>query len=166
LQKLTPRWDRERPARNITNESTTAHVPLPGAATPDYDAFCQDFKQRSRLPVAMNDRWLRIYGTRASLLLDLIEADQSLAEVFDDETGALAAEVVFSFRHEFATTLSDCLLRRTMVGLNSSCGLTAVAAAGAIAGKYLGWSEARRAQEIDLYRRAIGNLLAHQNNPW
>jgi hypothetical protein len=39
-----------------------------------------------------------------------------------------------------------------MVGLNSSRGLTAVEAAGAIARKYLGWSDQRVQQEIVAYR--------------
>jgi glycerol-3-phosphate dehydrogenase len=133
----------------------TDHDPLPGAATASFDTFCANFKQRSRLPEATNDRLLRIYGTRGSLLLDLISEDASLAKVFDSETGALAAEVVFAFRQELATTLADCLLRRTMVGLNSSRGLTAVEAAGAIARKYLGWSERRVEQEIVAYRDEV-----------
>jgi glycerol-3-phosphate dehydrogenase len=86
------------------------------------------------------------------LLLKLIAEDESLAKVFDSETGALSAEIVFAFTHEFATTLADCLLRRSMVGLNSSRGLAAVEAAGAIARKYLGWTEQRVQQEIVAYR--------------
>jgi len=39
-----------------------------------------------------------------------------------------------------------------MVGLNSSRGLAAVEAAGAIARKYLGWTEQRVQQEIVAYR--------------
>jgi glycerol-3-phosphate dehydrogenase len=153
--------------RKVSTKSMTAQIPLPGANAEDFDVFCDEFKQRSALPVATNDRLLRIYGTRAALLLDLIEADESLSDIFDDETGALAAEVVFAFKHELATTLADCLLRRTMVGLNSSCGLKAVAAAAAIAGKHLGWSESRMAQEIADYRngRASRNPLAERNKP-
>jgi glycerol-3-phosphate dehydrogenase len=167
LKKLTPRWDREQLARKAISQSTTAHESLPGAGTTDFNSFCREFKQRSPFPEATSDRWLRIYGTRASLILDLLKADPSLAEVFDDETGARAAEVVFAFEHELATTLADCLLRRTMVGLNSSRGLKAVAAAAAIAGKHLGWSESRMAQEIADYRKgiAIRNPLAEQNKP-
>jgi len=136
-------------------ECATNREPLPGAATADFDTFCADFKQHSRLPETTNDRLLRIYGTRVSLLLNLIAEDASLAKVFDSETGALSAEVVFAFRQEFATTLADCLLRRTMVGLNSSRGLTAVEAAGAIALDHLGWSERRVEQEIVAYRKEI-----------
>ena len=140
------------PSHSDFFECTTGRYPLPGAATADFDTFCVNFKQHSRLPEATNDRLLRIYGTRVSLLLDLIEKDASLAKVFDSETGALSAEVVFAFTHELATTLGDCLLRRTMVGLNSSRGLTAVEAAGAIARKYLGWTDQRVQQEIVAYR--------------
>jgi glycerol-3-phosphate dehydrogenase len=153
LKKLPPHRDRS------ARECTTAREPLPGALTADFATFCKDFKQRSALPDATNDRLLRIYGIRASLIFDLIAEDQSLAEAFDSETGALAAEVVFSFRQELATTLADCLLRRTMVGLNSSCGLTAVAAVGAIARKYLGWSEGRVARDIAAYQQEVSLRL-------
>ena len=132
---------------------TTCRDSLPGAV--DFDAFCANFKRHSQLPETTNDRLLRIYGTRVSLLLMLIAEDASLAKVFDSETGALSAEIVFAFRHEFATTLGDCMLRRTMVGLNSSRGLAAVEAAGAIAGKYLGWTERRIDDEIAAYRKEV-----------
>ena len=153
LKKLPSYSDPSRPARSF--ECATNRDPLPGAATADFDTFCANLKQHSHLTEATNDRLLRIYGTRASLLLDLIEEDASLAKVFDSETGALSAEVVFAFRHELATTLADCLLRRTMVGLNSSCGLMAVEPAGAIAGTYLGWSEERVELEISAYRNEV-----------
>ena len=42
-----------------------------------------------------------------------------------------------------------------MVGLNSSRGLAAVESAGAIAQKYLGWSEQRVEQEIVAYRKEV-----------
>jgi glycerol-3-phosphate dehydrogenase len=146
---------KQLPSRSRSFACTTDRDPLPGAATADFDSFSTSFKEQSCLPEATNDRLLRIYGTRACLLLDLIAEDASLAHLFDSETGALSAEVVFAFTHEFATTLADCLLRRTMVGLNSSRGLAAIEAAGAIAQKYLGWTEQRGEQEIVAYRKEI-----------
>jgi len=143
------------PSHSHSLECTTDRDPLPGAATTDFDSFCIDFKEHSRLPETTNDRLLRIYGTRVSLLLNLIADDPSLAKIFDSETGALSAEVVFAFTHEFATSLADCLLRRTMVGLNSARGLAAVEAAGAIARKYLGWTEQRVEDEIAAYRNEV-----------
>ena len=138
-----------------SRSSLTTRSPLPGAIASDFAAFCDNFKQLSPLPETTNNRLLRIYGTRASLLLNLIKESPSLAEPFDSETGALAAEVVFAFKQEMATTLSDCLLRRTMVGLNSSCGLTSLEAAGSIALKYLGWSRKRVAEEVVSYREEV-----------
>ena len=129
---------------------TTDRVPLPGAAEIDFGSFEQKFRQR-RLPDTLHERWWRIYGARAGELLDLVAEDHSLSEVFDAETGAIAAEVVFAFKQELAQTLSDCLLRRTMVGLNSTRGLAAVDAAARIAQRSLGWSEGRMKQEIAAY---------------
>ena len=136
-------------------ECTTDSEHLPGAAAPDFDAFCEEFKRTSGLPEIAGDRWLRIYGTRSALVLKLLSEDATLAEMFDPETGAIAAEVVLAFKHELAQTLADCLLRRTMVGLNSSCGLDAVDAAARIAQKHLGWSDRRVAEQTAAYRKEI-----------
>jgi glycerol-3-phosphate dehydrogenase len=133
----------------------TAQVLLPGAATRECESVSNDFKQDSAFAETTIDHLLRTYGTRGTDILKLAEDDRLLGEVFDVETGAIAAEVVFSFRNEFAQTLSDCLLRRTMVGLNSTCGLDAVEAAAKIAQTHLGWSEVRAAQEIEAYRIEI-----------
>jgi len=136
----------------------TDQVPLPGA-TPDTSSnfvdFCKDFKQNSALPEAISERLLRVYGTRSAAILKLVADDFSLAEVFDAETRAIAAEVVYAFEHELAETLTDCLLRRTMVGLNSTSGLTAVEAVAIIAQNHLGWSQDRVAEEVSSYRKYV-----------
>jgi glycerol-3-phosphate dehydrogenase len=137
----------------------TDQVPLPGAATPDttsnFADFCKAFKQNSGLPEAISERLLRIYGTRSAAIVKLVADDFSLAEVFDSETQAIAAEVVYAFEHELAQTLTDCLLRRTMVGLNSAVGLNAVEAAAIIAQNHLGWSKDRVAEEVSSYRKYV-----------
>lgn len=141
--------------QNSSPKCATAQVPLPGAAVPDFEAFCKDFKQSSGLPTATSNHLLRTYGARSSVILELVGEDSSLAEVFDIETGAIAAEVVFAFKDELAQSLSDCLLRRTMVGLNSACGLNAVDAAARVAQKHLGWHEERVKQEIGSYQNYV-----------
>lgn len=134
---------------------TTAEVPLPGAATDDFARFSESFMAESVLPEAASRRLLRIYGTRAREVLEIAREDSELLEPFSSETGAMGAEVVMSFRHELAQTLSDCLLRRTMVGMNRAAGLDADEAAARIARKYLGWSNAQAEQEVTHYRRYI-----------
>lgn len=147
-----------------TVKCRTEQEPLPGAAAPDpnsrFEDFGNDFKLASGLPEAISDRLLRIYGTRSAAIVKLTANDLALADVFDVETQALAAEVVYSFKHELAQTLADCLLRRTMVGFNSTCGVNAVEAAAKIAQKYLGWSQARAEQEVADYQTYIARFRA------
>ncbi len=140
----------------------TSQVALPGAAAlekgSNFTDFSQDFKQSSGLPPAISDRLSRIYGTRSAEVVRLIAGNSSLAKVFDEETQAIAAEVVYSFEHELAVTLVDCLLRRTMVGLNSTCGLDALGQAATIAQNHLGWTNERVSREVSNYRRYVGRF--------
>jgi glycerol-3-phosphate dehydrogenase len=136
----------------------TEQQPLPGAKTSDLEEFEKDFKQQCGLPETISQRLLRIYGVRAAEILKLISAAPSLRKVFDEETQAVAAEVIYAFRNERARTLSDCLLRRTMVGLNSTCGFNAVEAAARIAGEHLGWSESRMLQEVANHRDYVARF--------
>jgi glycerol-3-phosphate dehydrogenase len=128
----------------------TADEPLPGALC---ESFAAQFKRESNLPEPMAERLLKIYGARAAEVSKLAAGEEGLREPFSQVSGAISAEVVFSFREEMAQTLSDCLWRRTMVGLNSEAGLDAIEAAAKVAQKYLGWDEERAAREVDDYRK-------------
>ncbi|MGI8896809.1 MAG: glycerol-3-phosphate dehydrogenase [Pyrinomonadaceae bacterium] len=134
---------------------STAGGGLPGAEAKHFRSFSEKFKRDSGLSSQTSERLLRVYGTRASKVLNLCAQDESLAETFDWKTGAIAAEVLFSFQQEMAETLADCLLRRTMVGLNSSVGVGADERAAAIAREYLGWSETRVQEELAAYRSYV-----------
>jgi glycerol-3-phosphate dehydrogenase len=145
--------------RRSAPRCVTDREPLPGAVTPEFAAFCKDFRLSSGLTEATANRCLRIYGTRAAVIRELIVQDASLGEVCDEETGALAAEVVFAFKHEGAQTLADCLLRRTMIGLNSSCGLAALAAVAGIAQQQLGWTAEKTTAELESYQKEVDHRL-------
>lgn len=137
-------------------ECRTASVDLPGAIR-DTDGLRSELQQK-RLESKSIDHLLRVYGARALNVLALAAEDESLLAVFDEETGALAAEVVHAFRNEFATTLADVLLRRTMVGLNSTLGRDAVEAVAKIAQRFLGLTEERSAREVSDYRHSIARF--------
>jgi glycerol-3-phosphate dehydrogenase len=134
---------------------TTAARPLPGAAAADFAAFREAFKSQSRLPPKCSERLLKVYGTRAAEVLRLALKDAVLREPISDETGSVGAEVVYAFQSEMAETLTDCLMRRTMTGLNSRTGLDAAEAAARIAQKFLGWDDERAAREVEGYRRYV-----------
>lgn len=133
----------------------TARLPLPGANVPDFARFADHFKASSGLPQTVASRLLRVYGTRAPLVLELAREGPDLLELFSPLSGAIGAEVLVSFHHELARNLLDCLLRRTMVGMNAAAGLDALEGAARIARKYLGWSQKRAAGEVAAYRAYI-----------
>jgi glycerol-3-phosphate dehydrogenase len=133
----------------------TADVPLPGAAVEDFEAFRRDFDARGTLPAKSAARLLKVYGARAAEVLRLARADAELSRVVSEETGSIAAEVVHAFCEESAETLADCLLRRTMIGLNSRLGLDASERAARLAQKYLGRDDEWAAREVEDYRRYI-----------
>jgi glycerol-3-phosphate dehydrogenase len=136
----------------------TADAPLPGAAVEDLEGFRRDFNTRSTLPPSSTARLLKVYGARATQVLRLAQSDAELSRVISEETGSIGAEVVHAFREELAETLADCLMRRTMVGLNGSVGLDAVEKAAHVAQKFLGWDDGRVASEVEDYRSYAGRF--------
>jgi len=133
----------------------TAAVPLLGAAVKDFDAFRRDFDTRSTLPPESTVRLLKVYGAQAAEVLRLAQSDAELSQIISEETGTIAAEVVYAFREEMAETLTDCLMRRTMVGLNGSVGLDALERAARVARKFLGWDDRRASCEVETYRSYV-----------
>ena len=119
--------------------SETARVPLPGAADLNPGASDLDLSNPSQ-------RWLRIYGSRSK---ELAELKNRL------NCDPLAAEIVFAFENEFAKTLADCFLRRTMIGLNADLGLDELEAAAEVGRRFLGWSEDRARREVEGYIKEI-----------
>ena len=109
----------------------------------------------SVLPPRSASRLLHVYGARAAEVERLARGDAALRECVSDETGTIAAEVVHAFRHELAETLLDCLMRRTMTGLNSRLGLDALERAARLAQQFLGWDDRRAAREVEDYRKYV-----------
>ncbi|MCA1578123.1 MAG: glycerol-3-phosphate dehydrogenase [Acidobacteria bacterium] len=124
--------------------SGTATTPLPGAI--DFAQFARRFNEG-------RERWLRIYGSRAKEVA-------ALAERVNGDV--LAAEVVFAFEQEFAKTLADCFLRRTMIGFDADLGLSKIEAAVNAGVRWLGWSEECARGEVESYREEISSRLDHR----
>lgn len=139
----------------------TATIPLPGARVlRDSDAV-----RHSPLDVRSTSRLAALYGSRANQVLALIGQDNALGRIIDSESGAIAAEVVFVAREEWAATFEDILVRRTMIGRNSALGMTAVDSAADIAADHLGWSAERIDQNRRDYRRYVELSRAFAQSP-
>jgi len=66
-------------------------------------------------PEALAERLWRRHGPRAHAMLDAIEAEPGLGEIFVAGTGVTRAEVVYAAEHEMVVHLPDFLRRRTLV---------------------------------------------------
>jgi glycerol-3-phosphate dehydrogenase len=130
----------------------TRALPLPGAAGVALGPFRRSLQARTELPAGTVDRLVDIYGVRAAGIVDLAEATPELGEPFDEETGAIAAEIVFTVQAEMAEALTDILLRRTMVGLASHAGVGPDERAAKLAHEHLGWSKGQAKREVASYR--------------
>ena len=137
-------------------KSHTDEVPLPGGATGDFESFAARFKATSGLTDELAERLLKVYGVRAPEVLEEAGDDRYLRVPLSPsatvETGLIGAEVLYAFRHEMAQTLSDVLLRRTMVGLGPRVALDVDEAAAQVAVRHLGWSQERADREVREYR--------------
>lgn len=135
--------------------SPTRTMRLPGAPAEDVARFREEFVRRSVLPERSAERLADVYGALAHSIEALAASDPTLSEVIDDESGAVAAEVVHAVRHEGAVTLEDVLLRRTAIALGSDVGLSAAPRAAAVLVEHAGWSTDHAEAEIARYRESV-----------
>ena len=139
-------------------KTTTLTSPLPGARVANYAAFAKSFRKDGALPDRVKERLLDLYGVRATSIAALATADASLAEIVDEKSGALAAEVVFATRDEFARTLTDVMARRLLLAFEPGHGLASAERIATIMGSLEGWDEQRIQQEINGYLEWLDHL--------
>ena len=133
----------------------TRDLPLPGARVSDLGALREELAEASGLARPAVERLVEVYGSRAVDVWQTGASEPGLLEPFDESTGAIGAELIFAFRDEFARTLTDALVRRTMVGLSADLEPGTLERASEVLGEYLGWDAGRRAGEVEAYRRYV-----------
>ena len=90
------------------------------------------------------------YGTAAGAVLSFCRNrpdDQPL----DPGTTITGAEIAFLLRTEYALGLSDLILRRTSLAITGAVSSALIERIASVAGEELGWSEERRAREIEAF---------------
>jgi glycerol-3-phosphate dehydrogenase len=135
----------------VRRRSTSRAEPLPGGRTASLDTFREALATVARLEPDAAERLVDVYGTRAQGILERARRDPVLAEVVDPRHGVMAAEVVHALETEFARTLTDVLLRRTMVGLDPDVDLEAVLATAEVMARHEGWDAVRTDREVEAY---------------
>lgn len=131
-------------------KSTTGEARLPGAPE-NLSRFAADF-HRAR-PDWLSERsaayLVHVYGARATVVVDHAEREGALREVISPATGAIAATIAYSFSNEHAATLTDAIMRRTMIGCATDAGFEALDGVARAVRIGLGWDEARISRELD-----------------
>jgi glycerol-3-phosphate dehydrogenase len=92
---------------------------------------------------------LRVYGSDALAIQELMRAAPSLAAPLHADLPYTAAEVVWATRHEMARTVEDVLARRTRaLFLNARAAAAMAATVARLMGEELGWDGSRQAAEV------------------
>lgn len=133
----------------------TTNLLFPGAHVQDWAGFRTDLAQSSALPPATVDRLISVYGSRATEIVALGRAEPASREPLSAVVDAIGAELVFTYTHEFARTLTDVLLRRTMIGHREGGGVDLAGRCADILAPRAGWDEERRRREVADYTRYV-----------
>lgn len=131
----------------IARRSKTKKLKLRGAE--GYDAVLEDTDPTI---AALADR----YGSEASTVAALADADPSLREPLVRGLPYLRAEAVYAARYEMARSVDDVLARRTRARLLArDASAEAAADVAALIGPELGLSAQEAQDQVDAYRAAI-----------
>jgi len=142
--------------------SRTHALPLHGADDwPERWATRRETAVTSGLPLRQLEWLLNRYGSGTDDVLRLIAARPDLAEPLAGAGGYLRAEVVYACTHEGAVHLQDVLARRTRTAIEvRDRGVAAAPDACDLMATELGWSSARREQELTSYLAWVAAQLA------
>ncbi|MBV2143056.1 glycerol-3-phosphate dehydrogenase/oxidase [Falsochrobactrum sp. TDYN1] len=110
-------------------------------------AWVGKYAMESGLSSARVETLLARYGTTASAI---IEQETRVGTVFLPETDTIsAAEIAWIARNELVVHLADIVLRRTTLAIDGALSTSNLQAIADIAARELGWSDARKMQEIE-----------------
>jgi glycerol-3-phosphate dehydrogenase len=133
--------------------SPSRSMPLPGARRwADDESYLRSLPEQVR--GFLGDR----YGTRAELVAKLAAENLELTGPISPNARAIAAEVPFAIRFEFALTIEDFLVRRTSLAWRSAeAAREATEPVAHLMARELGWDQSHKQEEI---KRALNRLQA------
>ncbi len=137
--------------------SITHRIPLLGAVgLQAVQRQARAWAQRYRWTPAMVDHLLHRYGSNLREVVELCEADPSLARPLEHAPAYLRAEVHYGVSHEGALHLEDLLLHRTrLIYEVPDSGVAALPEIADVVAPLLGWDDAARDAEIESYTARV-----------
>ena len=130
--------------------SRTDRTVLPGAGIADHEALAIETARAVGLELAppIIRHLTTLYGDRCAAIVRLMAEHTDWRMPLVAGQLHVGAEVIHAIRHEMACTLADIAIRRTTLGAGGHPGAAILTAMAQIAGTELGWSDARRNDEI------------------
>jgi glycerol-3-phosphate dehydrogenase len=148
-------------------ESCTAQIPLAGA-----EGYRALWNQRRTLAVthgihvARIEHLLNRYGSCIFELLDMIREDPSLAAPLPGADDYLAVEARYAVTHEGARHVEDVLTRRTRISIEAwDRGVAAAPTVAGLIADVLGWDEAQKEREVEVYLIRVAAERDSQTKP-
>jgi glycerol-3-phosphate dehydrogenase len=141
---------------------TTAEVPLTGGEMSDFPSYFRaqflGLEGRWGLSATNVEHLLHSYGRNHMQILALGLHDPKLLKPLGPNCRVLRAQVIYGVEDEMALTLEDFMSRRTdLLHFNGEGKLEKVVAK--LMAKSLGWSRARRRDEINRYRQRVKEMF-------
>lgn len=140
----------------------TATTPLPGGGVRDIGLAIADARRDydRGLPTDTIPHLIAAYGSRYRDVMEIAGPRPEWRTRLAPDSPVIGAELVLAARKEMAPTLPDVVIRRTPLGALGHPGAAALERAAAIVGAELGWTDARRRQEIAAVDAFYGSVNA------
>jgi glycerol-3-phosphate dehydrogenase len=138
----------------VKADCITAQISLPGAPAVSSEEIAVA-AQESGLPVETMAYLTSLYGSRYTQILALAGKDSQGKQLLCPHTRDIRAQIWHAVNEESALTVSDFMLRRSVIGLMPCQGLDALETVANEMGCLLGWTDAERQRQIAEYRTSV-----------
>jgi glycerol-3-phosphate dehydrogenase len=143
--------------RRIVSDSVTEKLPLIGAD--GYFALMQQVSaiaHENDLSEATVKHLLDRYGSLISEILEIVAADETMAERLIPDLPYIKAEILHAASHEGALSVEDVILRRTRISFEAGdSGASAADEVAHIIGSVLNWNASDRKDSVQSFMKVI-----------
>ncbi|RMD94802.1 MAG: glycerol-3-phosphate dehydrogenase, partial [Calditrichaeota bacterium] len=164
LQRFADRFS--KPASACRTDT----VPLYGGEIADFakyvDGETRGWGPLWELPKAALQRLIQNYGTDYHKVLALALENRAWLQPLVPGCRVLKGEVLYAVAQEMAMTVEDFMARRTdLQHFDTSRGLAAVDEVAELMAQLLGWTDAEKNRQLEIYRRKVAKMMAFQSEP-
>jgi len=142
----------------IHSVCTTARERLPGADIAELEkveASIDSLASEYGISTETLAHLVSLYGSRCREVLDYLKKDKRLGERICKTNHNIVAEVIHSIEKESALTLSDFMLRRSLIGFRQCEGLDCCNKVAKKMGEILGWTDKELTSQTRAYKEEI-----------